>query len=114
MVHQMGLYGEYFNAIRTGEKKVEVRLNDEKRRKIKVGDIIEFVKVPKKNETLRVQVTELRRYDTFKEMYEDIPFHDFDCEGWTLEEMVNGTYEIYTQEQEKQWGTLAIIIKCLD
>lgn len=111
MVHQMGLYGEYFDSIKEGKKMVEVRLNDDKRRKIKVGNTIEFIKIPEKNETLRVEVTELRQYDTFKEMYVDIPFKDFDCEGWTLEEMIDGTYGIYTPEQEKQWGTLAISIK---
>ncbi len=29
VVHQMGLYGEYFKVIKEGKKKVEVRLNDE-------------------------------------------------------------------------------------
>jgi ASC-1-like (ASCH) protein len=108
MVHQMGLYGEYFNSIKDGKKMVEVRLNDDKRRRIKVGDTIEFIAVPENNETLRVQVAELRKYSTFKDMYEDIPFVQFDCEDWTMEEMIKGTYEIYTPEQEKQWGTLAI------
>ncbi|WHX41207.1 ASCH domain-containing protein [Mesobacillus sp. AQ2] len=79
--------------------------------KIQVGNLIEFVKVPEQDETLTVKVTELRSYDTFKEMYENIPFHDFDCEGWTMKEMVEGTYEIYTPQQEKQWGALAITIK---
>ncbi|MBP1989728.1 ASCH domain-containing protein [Paenibacillus eucommiae] len=111
MVHQMGLYGEYFKAIKEGRKTVEVRLNDEKRRMIQVGDTIEFINVPEQNETLKVQVTMLRIYDTFKEMYENIPFKEFDCEGWLLEEMVEGTFAIYTREQEKQWGTLAISIK---
>jgi ASC-1-like (ASCH) protein len=111
MVHQMGLFGEYFDSIKKGKKMVEVRLNDDKRRKIKIGDTIEFIKVPEKNETLSVQVAELRVYDTFKEMYEDIPFKDFDCESWTLEEMIDGTYEVYNPEQEKQWGTLAISMK---
>ncbi|MBB2479408.1 ASCH domain-containing protein [Bacillus sp. APMAM] len=111
MMHQMGLYGEYFEAIKKGKKKVEVRLNDEKRRKIKIGDTIKFVKVPEQDETLQVQVTELRTYNTFKEMYESIPFEDFDCEGWSMEEMVNGTYDIYTLEQEREWGSLAITIK---
>jgi len=111
MIHQMGLYGEYFASIIEGRKTVEVRLNDEKRRQIKVGDIIEFIKVPEQDETLQVQVVELRQYNTFTEMYEDIPFRDFDCEGWSLQEMIDGTYEIYTPEQEKQWGTLAITIK---
>ncbi|MCP3033050.1 ASCH domain-containing protein [Halobacillus sp. A1] len=111
MIHQMGLYGEYFNSIKRGKKNIEVRLFDEKRRKIKVGDTIEFIKVPEQNETLKVQVTNLEFYHTFREMYEDIPFHDFDSEGWTMQEMIEGTYEIYTPEQEKKWGTLAITVK---
>lgn len=114
LLHKMGLYGEYFQSIKDGKKKVEVRLNDEKRRQIKVGDVIEFIKVPEQDESLKVQVMELRKYDTFKEMYEHIPFEDFDCEGWSMEEMVEGTYQIYTSEQEKQWGTLAIIISYID
>ena len=44
-------------------------------------------------------------------MYQTIPFKDFDCDGWTMDEMINGTYDIYTREQEKEWGTLAITIK---
>ena len=111
MVHRMGLYGEYFQSIIDGKKKVEVRLNDEKRREIQVGDYIEFVKVPEQDETLIVKVSELRSFDTFKEMYQTIPFHEFDCEGWTMDEMIHGTYEIYTPDQEKQWGALAITIK---
>lgn len=65
----MGLYSEYFHSIKEGKKQVEVRLNDEKRRKINVGDTIVFIKVPEQNEMIKVQVTELRKYDTFKDMY---------------------------------------------
>ena len=68
------------------------------------------MKIPQQDETLKVRVTELRKYNTFREMYENIPFEDFDCEGWAMEEMVDGTYEIYTPEQEKEWGTVAITI----
>lgn len=107
----MGLYDEPFQSIKEGKKVYEVRLNDEKRRKLRIGDTIEFVRVPENGETLQVAVVELRKYDTFQEMYEDILFHLFDCEGWTMEEMIDGTYEIYTKEKEKQWGTLAIQIQ---
>ncbi|MGY3717358.1 ASCH domain-containing protein [Sutcliffiella cohnii] len=107
----MGLYQEYFQSIKEGKKKIEVRLNDEKRRKIKVGDTIEFTSVPEQGETLHVKVTDLQIYESFQAMYEDIPFREFDCEGWTMQEMMDGTYEIYTPEQEKEWGALAIAIK---
>lgn len=35
-------------------------------------------------------------------MYEDIPIQDFNCEGWTIKEMIEGTYEIYTPQQEEK------------
>ncbi|WP_409251034.1 ASCH domain-containing protein [Bacillus sp. SCS-153A] len=110
MVHKMGLYEEYFQSILKRDKKVEVRLNDEKRRKINAGDKIEFIKIPEQSEKLIVQVTGIKKYDSFKEMYEDIPLKEFGCEGRTMEEVIGGTYEIYTPEQEKEWGVLAIRI----
>ncbi len=110
MIYRMGLYGENFSLIKEGKKVVEVRLNDEKRRRIKVGDTIHFIKVPNQDETLQVEVLELKIYDTFQAMYEDIPFNHFGCEDWTMKEMVEGTYEIYTPEQEKEWGAVAITI----
>lgn len=106
----MGLYGEYFHAIKVGKKVVEVRLNDEKRRKIKVGDSIEFLNVSQKEEVLKVKVIDIRKYKTFEAMYNDISFKDFDCEEWTMKKMIEGTYEIYSPEQEKEWGALAITI----
>lgn len=108
MRHKMGLYEEYFQLIKAGKKTVEVRLNDEKRRKLKMGDIIEFSKVPEQDEKIQVKVTELNIYDTFQAMYENIPLHHFGDEEGTIAEMIEGTYEIYSPEQEKEWGTLAI------
>jgi ASC-1-like (ASCH) protein len=114
MLHSMGLYERPFNSIKKGQKIYEVRLNDEKRRKIQVGDVIEFTKVSEMDEKIKVKVLELRRYPSFEEMYKDIPFSLFDCDGWTLEEMINSTYEIYSKEQEQHWGALAIKIQLIE
>ena len=94
MMHHMGLDGEYFGSIREGRKTVEVRLNDEKRRKLRVGDAVEFSSVTGPDETIRVEVLGLRPYQTFAEMYEAIPFPDFGCAGWTMEQKLEGTYKI--------------------
>lgn len=111
MKHTMGLYGEYFNEIKDGKKKVEIRLDDEKRRRIKVGDTIEFIKVPVQDETFLVKVVGIETYATFRELYEHVPFKNIGCEGWTMEEMLSATYEIYTIDQEKKWGAMAIKIQ---
>ncbi|MUK88297.1 ASCH domain-containing protein [Ornithinibacillus sp. L9] len=114
MEHNMGLYETPFNSMKSGRKKVEVRLNDEKRRKLRIGDTIRFTKVPESNETLTVEVIELREFPTFQEMYESIPASDFDAVGGSIDEMIARTYRIYTPEEEKAWGTVAIKIKLLE
>ncbi|WP_142826399.1 ASCH domain-containing protein [Planococcus soli] len=113
MKHEMGLYSEYFELIKAGKKKVEVRLNDEKRRNIKVGEIIKFSKLPERNEVIQVEVTRLTVYSHFQSMYEHISFTDLGCAGWKMEAMIKETYDVYSQEQEKEYGALAIRIKLL-
>ncbi|MGM0867419.1 MAG: ASCH domain-containing protein [Bacillota bacterium] len=85
VIHKMGLFETPFNSMKSGRKTVEVRLNDGKRRKLNIGDKIEFAKVPDENETLAVGVTGLRKYNTVKDMYEAIPPKDFDAVLSSLE-----------------------------
>ncbi|UOR10372.1 ASCH domain-containing protein [Halobacillus amylolyticus] len=113
MEHAMKLYENPFRLIKEGRKHVEVRLNDEKRRKVKIGDVIEFRNLSEVSKTVIVEVINLQSYSTFQEMYEHIPREDFGLEVLSLNEMVNSTYKIYTPEQEKQWGALAISIQLL-
>ncbi|EJS55907.1 hypothetical protein ICE_02806 [Bacillus cereus BAG1X1-2] len=46
-------------------------------------------------------------------MYEQIDKKLLDCENDSLEEMLESTYKIYTKEQEKEWGTVAIRIEVI-
>lgn len=114
MLHTMNLYKEPFNAIKSGNKTVEVRLNDEKRRKISKGDHITFKKLSDGDGTLTVEVQELKVYDTFRQMYEDIPADKLGAKGSSIDEMVSNTYDIYTSEQEQKWGTLAIFVTAVN
>ena len=114
MEHNMGLYEVPFNSIKSGKKTVEVRLYDKKRRKIKLGDTIKFTKVPERNDTIIVEVTGLKKYPTFKKMYESVSANDLDAVGVSIDEMVERTYQIYSPDREKEWGTIAISIKLLN
>ncbi|MDO3410936.1 ASCH domain-containing protein [Saccharibacillus sp. CPCC 101409] len=111
MQHSMTLFPEYFDSVCSGRKKVEVRLNDERRRAIGVGDTIRFECLPGRQRAVEVTVEALYKHGTFEELYRAMPFSDFDCEGWTMQEMVDGTYDIYTPEQEADWGALGIRIR---
>lgn len=55
----------------------------------------------------------MKCYKTFEEMYKDIDKELMGCANWSLEEMLVSTYEIYTKEQEQQWGTVAIGIEVI-
>ncbi len=68
MVHKMKLQGGPFQAIKSKNKDIEMRLFDEKRQKIKVGDIIEFENA-ETGERLQAKVIELHIFDSFHSLY---------------------------------------------
>lgn len=68
MLHQMTLYNGPFEAIQSGHKTIEMRLYDEKRKKLQIGDEIVFTNLDTK-ETLRVRVKGIYVYKNFKELY---------------------------------------------
>lgn len=110
MRYEMGLYNKPFQSIQSGKKVYEVRLYDKKRQLINKGDEIVFTNLTT-TEMMTVKVTEIKRYESFKSMYEQIDKKLLDCENDSLEEMLESTYKIYTKEQEKGWGTVAIRIE---
>ena len=113
MEHYMSLYERPFNDILNGNKTLEIRLNDEKRRKVSVGDYIIFSKLPSVDETLKVEVIGLYPYSSFRELYEAFPFAEFGCEGRTMEDLLEGTYKLWVKEREKKYGALGLRIKLI-
>ncbi|PPA71890.1 ASCH domain-containing protein [Jeotgalibacillus proteolyticus] len=111
MEHVMGLFEEPFDSMKNGRKKVEVRLFDEKRRKIKIGDTIYFIKVPEQKTSLTRVVTGIKKYATFRELYEEIPASLMDAADRTIDQMMERTYKIYSPKQEKKMGVVAITLK---
>ena len=68
MKHEMKLNNEPFECIKNGTKTIELRLNDEKRKLLTVGDYIEFTNRVT-NEKLLVEVIDLFKYNSFEELY---------------------------------------------
>lgn len=65
MEHIMRLHCEPFEKIKSGIKKNEIRLNDEKRKLVKIGDKIEFLKRPKLKEKIVVLVTGINYFENY-------------------------------------------------
>ena len=70
-MHKLKLQEKYYDYIKENKKIYEIRLNDEKRQLIKIGDIIEFKKEPDLNDSFKAKVVGLLRYTSFEEMFKD-------------------------------------------
>ena len=89
MNHVMKLKSRYFDYIKNGTKRIEIRLNDEKRKLIKVGDTITFLKEPELTDKLNTKVIELLKYDNFDDMFNDIDISLLADKSMSKEELKN-------------------------
>ena len=113
MKHEMKLRQIYFDKIKKGEKIYEIRLNDEKRRLIDVGDVLIFKKEPELNDQLVTEVKDLIYFDSFDEMVNTLPTEKIGFEDMDKESIKNIYYQFYSKEDEKKYGIVAIKVQVL-
>lgn len=109
----MKLQPEYFNFILNGTKRIEIRLNDEKRQNIKLGDKIKFLKEPDLNESFEAKVIGLLRYNSFEEMFKDYDISILSDKSMTKEELISVLEQFYTKEKQEKYGVLGIRIELI-
>ncbi len=114
MTHEMKLQPEYYNFILNGTKRIEIRLYDEKRQSIKLGDTIKFLKEPELSESFNAKVTGLLRYNSFKDMFKDFDISILSDKSMTKEELIKVLEQFYTKEKQEQYGVLGIRIELID
>ena len=110
--HIMRLKNRPFQLIYSGKKTIELRLFDEKRQLIKVGDIIKFKNIADENKILLAEVVKLNIYKDFNELYNNLPL--LKC-GYTEQDIDNADpkdmEKYYSQEQQSKYGVVGIEIK---
>jgi len=98
-----------FEFIKNGNKKFEIRLLDEKRQAIKIGDEIEFTLADDSSQTIRVYVKELITAPTFVELFGRV---DPEFAGWPTgtspQQAADDMRKFYAEDEEKEFGTVAI------
>lgn len=107
-IHNMKLHASPFNMIKSGEKTIELRLYDEKRRLILEGDTIVFTNTAT-GEKLTAQVKKLHRFDSFEALYQALPL--LQC-GYTAEDIHTAhpsDMELYySADEQKKYGVVGI------
>lgn len=109
MKHEMKLQRKPFNSIKSGVKTIEMRLYDEKRRLINVGDIIEFTN-RETDEKLNVSVVKLHIFKNFGELYNSF---DKVYLGYKENEEAspNDMNIYYSEEEQNKYGVVGIELK---
>ena len=102
---------DIFEVVKNGTKTVEVRLFDEKRRGLKVGDKITFLKRPDDIEKIEAVIQELTCYTNFKELVENYTMKELYKDGYTKEEFLDILKRFYSDEEINKYGTVAIKFK---
>lgn len=106
MIYRMKLQNEPFKQIKKGIKKIEIRLNDEKRKIFEINDYIEFTNITTL-EIMFVKITNLYHFESFEKLFNNFDNSILGCGSY--EEM----YKYYSREEEKKYGVLGIEIKVL-
>ncbi len=111
MKHGMRLHSESFNNIKNGIKTIELRLNDEKRRVLNVGDIIEFTN-RLDDEKVCTKIIGLHHCDSFSELYKHF---DKVIMGYREDEVANpeDMEKYYSKEEQEKYGVVGIEVKVI-
>jgi len=107
----MNLQPKYYDFIKDGTKRIELRLYDEKRQSIQIGDIIEFAKSD--NEKFKAEVVGLLRYNSFADLFEDFDISILADSSMTKQELLEVLGEFYSEEKQAEFGVIGIRIKLI-
>ena len=102
---------DVFKIVKEGKKDIEVRVNDEKRRKLKVGDTLIFLKRPNEDEEIRAKVIALDYYDTFESLVCNYEMERIYKADYTKDQWLKEMDRFYTLDEQKEWGVVAITFK---
>ena len=114
MTYSMQLHDAPFAEVKRGAKTIELRLNDEKRRRIQIGECITFLSRADSSQSLTVRVTALHPFPSFRELYQALPL--IQC-GYSEQELSTASYEdmniYYTAEEIERYGVVGIEFELL-
>lgn len=109
----MKLYTENFDALKSGAKMREYCLNDEKRKLVKVGDTIRFVRLSDMDEEYVVDVIGIETFNNWYDCYSKYYNEDFKDSYDSVDDVVQDTYDggYYMKEESDKYGAIVFTIK---
>ncbi|MBQ9790008.1 MAG: DUF3850 domain-containing protein [Clostridia bacterium] len=106
---------EYFEKIKAGVKTIELRVNDAKRKKYEVGNILEFVSRDDESLKMRAEITGLFYFANVRDAVESVGKASLGFDSKLTTDKIEDIYlGFYRQEEIDKSGVVAIQIKLLD
>lgn len=108
-MHEMSVKEKYYNLLKSGTKTIELRLFDEKRKIIKVDDVIEFLNGSDVKDTFKAKVIYLHLANSFEELCSII---DIKKAGFNSnDELLTVLEQFYPKEKQNKFGVVGIEVK---
>ncbi len=102
-----------FQRMQNGIKKREYRINDEKRRQIKINDTINFLKLPDLKEEIKMKVEKIEHFNSLQEAITKYFEEDFQKRHKDIESTIQSFYEkgFCNPAEEHELGGVVFTIK---
>ena len=97
MKHELKLQPNFFNYVIYGTKRIELRLYDEKRQKINIGDTIIFRKEPELTEMIEAKVIGLLRYASLLSCCSSIQYITLSKDSLICSKLSLGSFSIFSR-----------------
>ena len=107
----MHLKEEPFNSIKNGTKTIEMRLFDEKRQQLKIGENIKFIN-DKTGKELLTQIVNLHKFKSFEELYKNFDKIKLGYKEWEVAKS-SDMLKYYPQSEQQEYGVVGIEIKLI-
>lgn len=113
MKHVMKLNEKAFNRMKEGSKKREYRVNDHKRKLVRIGDRIEFRKLPDLQEKIEMDVQKVEVFSSLEEAITPYFEEDFSKRHKDKKSTIESFYKkgFVTKEEEKENGVVVFTLK---
>jgi len=111
IIHKMKLSAAPFEKIASGNKFIESRLYDSKRRQIQLGDYIEFVCNDNPTRKITTIVRALYLYPDFESLFSDFSLSSFG--GISKGELLKEIKAFYSKDEQAQYGIIGIKIELI-
>lgn len=106
--HEMKLESYFFNCLKNGTKRIEIRLNDEKRKIVKIGDIIRFREVTNEINYIDVCVEELLYFDNFEDLVNYFDISVIADKTYSKDKLLDTLEKMYSKEQQEKYKVVGI------